>query len=279
MVSASDIANKFAPNAQPAYVAALHDPGHLFAAAGIVTPLRLTHFMAQAMHETGAFSILVESGMYSAKALGNMWDGGNWHKYFADRAACVAMAEQCKIDKGVALFSKVYGGRMGNGGEATKDGWTYRGRGIIQTTGRESYRTYGKRCGVDFEGTPDLVVAGEHALKPALAEWTDKNCNAAADHNDIELVTKLINGGVVGLDQRKAWFTRIWPFVVGAPPVQHSIEWRVQEALNEAGFPCGTPDGVVGTNTRAAILAYRSEKGLTITPAITADLTLSLGLD
>jgi putative chitinase len=188
------------------------------------------------------------------------------------------MADKCKVDGGAALFSLVYGGRLGNGPAATQDGWTYRGRGILQTTGRAAYASFGTRCGADFIGDPDLVASAEHALKPALAEWDDKHVNAAADHNDIELVTKLVNGGQVGLGARKKWFARIWPFVIGAPPVEHSTEFRVQAALDAAGFAAGDPDGVVGTSTRAAILEYRAKMHLPMTPAISNDLLLSLGI-
>ncbi|MDF0489735.1 hypothetical protein PX554_16495 [Sphingomonas sp. H39-1-10] len=277
-VRASDIVSRFAPSAKDAYKQAFQQGDALLAKSGITTPLRLAHFMAQVLHETGGLTILVESGDYSAKNLGDMWDSGNWHKYFTNRAACVEMAEQCKRDHGVALFSLVYGNRMGNGPPASKDGWTYRGRGILQTTGRASYADFGKRCGVDFVGHPDLVASGDHALKPALAEWDDKHCNVAADHNDIELVTRLVNGGLVGLAGRRKWFAKIWPFVIGAPPVEHSTEFRVQAALDAAGFDSGDPDGVIGATTRAAILGYRAKMKLPLTPAISNDLLLSLGI-
>jgi putative chitinase len=167
---------------------------------------------------------------------------------------------------------------MGNGPPNSGDGWRYRGRGVLQTTGRESYRKFGRKCGVDFEGDPDLVLAPEHALKPALAEWRDKHLNVAADHNDIEIVTKGINGGLVGLPERRAWLARIFPFVSEAAPIEQSKEWRVQEALNEAGFDCGKPDGVVGPNTRAAIMACCAARALPISPIITDQLLQSLGV-
>lgn len=278
-ITAIDVVKKFAPAAKQPYVDAFTDPGGLLAAAKIDSPLRLAHLMAQCLHETGTFSLLVESGRYSEKALGSMWDSGNWHKYFKDRAACVKMAAQCAIDGGEALFSLVYGGRMGNGGPETKDGWKYRGRGIMQTTGRESYAKFGKQCGVDFEGDPDLVVAGAHALKPALAEWTAKSLNDAADRNDITAVTKGINGGTIGLAERKAWFVKVWNFVIGPPPAKNATEWKVQAALVAAGYDAGNPDGAVGPRTKAAILKYCADKklpaGSAITPALKASLKVS----
>lgn len=277
-VRARDIVAKFAPGANPNYRHAFENGDAALASSGVTTPLRLAHFMAQVLHESSGLTVLVEDGGYSARNLSDMWNGGNWHTYFADRSGCVKMAEQCKIDHGVALFSLVYGGRLGNGPAHTRDGWTYRGRGILQTTGRAAYAAFGARCGVDFVGNPDLVASAKHALKPALAAWDDKHVNAAADHNDIELVTTLVNGGLVGLGARRAWFARIWPFVIGAPPVEHSTAFRVQAALDAAGFAAGNADGVIGTSTRAAILGYRAKMHLPMTPAISDDLLLSLGL-
>jgi len=277
-ISAIDVIEKFAPSANKAYRAAFADGQSRLDDAGITTALRLAHFMAQCMHETGALTILVESGRYSAKNLGTMWDSGNWHRYFANRAECVAMAEQCKKDSGVALFSLVYGKRMGNGPKETHDGWNFRGRGILQTTGRESYRIFGDRCKVNFEGDPDLVVASEHALKPALQEWTDKHLNVAADRDDIEAVTRGINGGLVGLSSRRSWLAKIKAFLVDNQEVEHTIEWRVQEALSKAGFDLGKPDGVIGPRSRLAIIAYRAKHNLAPGTKIDADLIASLGL-
>jgi putative chitinase len=278
MVRALDVIQHFAPTAKAVYLQAFADPDGLIAAAQIDRPLRLAHFMAQCLHETGGGTILVESGRYSAKNLGDMWDAGNWHRYFRDRDECVAMARQCQIDNGAALFSRVYGNRMGNGGPETQDGWTYRGRGVLQTTGRGAYRDFGARCGVDFEGDPGLVIDARHALKPALLEWMSKNVNGAADHDDIEAVTLAINGGLVGLKSRRTWFARILPFVLGQQPVEQSSEWRVQVALTRAGYDAGPPDGVVGARSRLAIIAYRADHGLAPGPQIADDLLTALGV-
>lgn len=276
--TAIDIVRRLAPSAKKPYVQAFEDPGDLLAKAGITTPLRLAHFLAQCFHETGALSILVESGRYTAKNLATMWDAGNWHRYFASRDACIAMAQQCSVDGGVALFNRVYGGRMGNGDEASGDGWRFRGRGILQTTGRYSYRRYGERCGVAFETDPDLVVDAAHALKPALYEWTDKHLNTAADANDIKVITRAINGGYVGLPGRKAWFARIYPIAAGNAPVEQSREWRVQTALVARGYDIGPVDGVIGPRSRLAIIAFREGNGLLPGAVIDTPLLQALGL-
>jgi len=278
VITASDVVAQFAPKAKAAYRTAFEESEGLMNRYGVNTPIRLAHFMAQCMQETGALTLLVESGAYKRTGLARMWDSGNWHKYFPNREACLAMADQCAIDNGAALFSLVYGGRMGNGPASTKDGWTYRGRGVLQTTGRESYKKFGVQCGVDFVSDPDLVIAPEHALKPALAEWEAKHLNQAADNNDIKVITLGINGGTVGLDGRKAWFAKIWPFVTGAPAVEHSREWKVQEKLRDLGYKDVKVDGVIGPKTRTAILDYRVKHQLPNSPGISADLLLSLGL-
>ena len=129
-----------------------------------------------------------------------------------------------------------------------------------------------------FEDDPDLVLDPQHALKPAIAEWTQDHLNAAADASDIEVITQRINGGLIGLAQRKAWFAKIWPFVIGGTPVEHSIEWKVQQALTDAGFDTKGVDGVIGKDTRSAILAFRAARNLPGPPQITNDLLLALKL-
>ena len=112
------------------------------------------------------------------------------------------------------IAERVYG--LGNpkkakelGNTQAGDGFAYRGNGVLQTTGRGNHRRMGLACGVDFEGNPNLVTAPEHALKPALQEWTEGNLNVAADNNQIRVITKRINGGFNGLKERKAFFDRI----------------------------------------------------------------------
>lgn len=206
---AIEIIHKVAPGALQPYREAFEQGDPLLQQHGLTTALRLAHFLAQTMLETNGLKLLVESGSYGEKGLGRQWDQGNWHHYFSDRDACLKMAGQCAVDGGAALFNLVYSNRMGNGPPASGDGWRYRGRGILQTTGRESYRKFGQQCGVDFENNPDLIIAPEHALKPALAEWSQGNLNVAADRDDIVAITKVINGGLNGLDGRKAWLAKI----------------------------------------------------------------------
>lgn len=198
-----DVVRKVAPHAQAAYLAAFEAGDPLFAAAGITTPARLAHFLAQTAEETGGYTIFVESGNYSAVRMTQVWPNR-----FPSVDAAAPYAHNAE-----KLFNNVYANRMGNGPPASGDGYKYRGRGILQTTGRESYAKYGKRCGVDFEGNPDLIYSAEHALKPALAEWQDSGCNHLADVGDLRGITRRINGGYTGLADRQAWFNRIHPLI------------------------------------------------------------------
>ncbi|MBW8784523.1 MAG: glycoside hydrolase family 19 protein [Novosphingobium sp.] len=212
-MNANDLIRAFAPNARIEYRAAFADPAGLLERYAITTSLRLCHLLAQCFHETANLTVLAESGRYSRAALARLWDAGNWRAFFPDRADCLAMADSCAADGGEALLNRVYARReLGNGPPSSGDGWRYRGRGLVQTTGRANYRALGVRFAADFEAEPDLVCSSAHALQPALSVWHDGRLNAAADANDIQAITRRINGGLVGLDQRKAQFARLWSY-------------------------------------------------------------------
>lgn len=208
-----DVVRKLCPRAKPSYVSAFEHGDGLFMARGITSPLRLAHFLAQAFHETGGLTIEWESGAYSAPRLLEIFGVGH-------HSAAITPSEASTLAyDGPAIFERVYG--LGNPRKAKElgntqpgDGYKYRGGGILQTTGRANYRRMGQKCGVDFEGHPELVLSAEHALKPALAEWAEGNLNAAADRDDILAITKKINGGTNGLDSRKDWLRKIKPLVL-----------------------------------------------------------------
>jgi putative chitinase len=165
---------------------------------------RFAHFMSQLSHESGGFKRLDENLNYSAEALWRLF-----RKYFRDEAEAASFARQPE-----RIANRIYANRMGNGDEASGDGWRYRGRGFIQLTGRENYRRIGKKIGLDLEADPDLVARDVTvALKTAAAYWDDRGLNALADKDDCEAVTRKINGGVHGLKERKALLERaraIW---------------------------------------------------------------------
>ena len=161
----------------------------------ITSPLRLAHFLAQCGHESGGFTAVQENLNYSSKGL-----QGTFGKYFPTLALAEAYAR--KPEK---IASKVYGGRMGNGPEATGEGFKFRGRGYIQLTGKANYTAFDKFVPEDTITNPDLV-ATKYPL--ASAAWFfDTNklwviCDKGADDATVTAVTKRVNGGTIGLADR-----------------------------------------------------------------------------
>jgi len=168
------------------------------------TPLRVAHFMAQILHETAAFTIQYENLHYSAQRLPQVWPSRFKPKGTLDPVDYANNPQK--------LANLVYGGRMGNTG--ANDGYAYRGCGLLQLTGKDSYReatTVIRQkypAAPDFVATPEQVIGAEWSLVVAAADWFAKNCNALADKDDIVKVTQAINGGTIGLDDRKAWLTK-----------------------------------------------------------------------
>jgi len=206
-----DVVRRVCPRARPEYLAAFEAGDQLFAQARINTPDRLAQFLAQVCHETGGLTITYESGDYSAQRLMQIFGAGH-HSAALTSAECNALAHN-----GPAIFERVYG--LGNkhkhdlGNTQPGDGWKYRGAGLMQTTGRANYARMGRKCGVDFETHPEWVLSAAHALKPAIAEWSEGGLNAWADKGDIEHITRKINGGLNGFDSRKQWFRKIRPLI------------------------------------------------------------------
>ena len=204
------VVTQLAPQAKNNYLQAIREGGPLFEQHGITTPMRMSHFMAQAMTETGGFKVLRESMSYSVPRMMQIFGVGNHSaKITAAEAPSLAHNER-------ALAERVYG--LGNPRKANElgntqpgDGFLFRGNGVLQTTGRGAHKRMGQAFGLDFEANPELVTAPEHALKPALKEWSDNNLNRFADLNDIRTITKRINGGLNGFEDRKAFFARLLP--------------------------------------------------------------------
>lgn len=159
----------------------------------INTPLRKAHFLAQISHESGSFKFVKENLNYSANALYAVF-----RKYFPTLAAASLYARQPE-----KIANKVYANRMGNGDEASGEGWKYRGRGLIQLTGKDNYRSFSADAGQDFVANPDLLTQPEWALASACWFWKKRNINKFADEDDIHMVTKRINGGFNGLEDRQ----------------------------------------------------------------------------
>jgi putative chitinase len=209
---AVDVVRKIAPKARKEYIEAFENGDTLLSKAGINSPLRLAHFLAQIMHESGGLTVTFENMNYRAPRIMQIFGQG------VHSAAISPSQAEHLAGKPAGLAERVYG--TGNPRKAKEfdntrvgDGYKYRGGGIMQTTGRANYRRMGKLCGVDFENHPELVCTAEHALKPALAEWTEGKLNALADRSDLHQITRKINGGYNGLIDRQNWFKKIRPLI------------------------------------------------------------------
>lgn len=280
-----EIVQRFAPNALPNYVEAFEKyADQLFVEYEINTPLRMAHFMAQIFHEAGgdkgALTIKRESGKYTAKRIVEIF-GVNNH------SAAVTAAEAKKLaGNEYELFERVYG--LGNpkkakdlGNTRSGDGFLFRGNGPLQTTGGADHKDLGQKVGVGtlFYDNPDAVTWPKYALLPALAEWKRGNCNKLADRNDIRSITKKINGGYNGYDERVMWFNKLFaamsddaaPAWKVAKPDQKTR--KLQSDLVALGYSVNV-DGRYGEKTTDAVAAFQKKAGIRV-DGIAGDVTLA----
>lgn len=236
----------------------------------IDTPERIAGFIAQCGHESLNFTILEENLHYRAETLDKIFP-----KYFikAGRKA----ADYAKQPEKIANI--VYGGRMGN--TQPGDGYLFRGRGVIQLTGRDNYTNFGKTLNKSAEEVAIYVTSKEGALESACWYWNSRNINKAADAGDIVAMTKLINGGTIGLEDRKKHYLHALAVLTGkavhvaptapvtAPAAVVTTTSRVlkvgsrgaqvkklQEALGVAA------DGSFGPGTETALKTWQAANGL-----------------
>ena len=175
----------------------------------INTPQRIAGFLSQCAHESGGFERLQENLNYSADGMAGIWprrfavlgpdnkpikkDGKNQPNKFA-----LALHRKPEM-----IANVVYSGRMGNGPTESGEGWLYRGRGLKQLTGKDNHRACSAGLGVDLVSNPDLLLEPVYAARSAAWFWATNKCNVFADAGDIEGLTKKINGGLIGIDDRK----------------------------------------------------------------------------
>ena len=171
------------------WVTALNDT---FSQFGILTPNQQAAFIGQCGHECGHFRILEENLNYRAATLMKLWP-----KRFPTLEIANQYAGNPK-----KIANMVYANRMGNRDEASGDGYRFRGRGCIQLTGHSNYYHAGKALGVDFVMEPDLVATPKYAAMTAGWFWSTHGCNEIAESADWVKLTKKINGGTIGLDDR-----------------------------------------------------------------------------
>jgi putative chitinase len=289
---------RFAPRAKPELLAIIGDKGNeVLARFGInTTANRLCHFLAQVSHECAGFTAVEENLNYSA---------ANMVRVFGPRhSARLTDAEARKlVGKKEAFAERVYG--LGNptmarmlGNTQAGDGFRYRGRGFMQITGRANYRTMGRKIGVDLEADPDLAAQPLYALMTAAAFWDTKGLNQYADQNNIEIITKRINGGHSGLDHRKSGYAsaqKIWgqgaasagrsfsTRSFGGPPVLEYGDLRpevldLKKLLQRAGYQDLQQDENFGASTHLAVVRYQLAHNLQADGVVDAATWDALGL-
>ena len=190
-----EILQKLCPQTKPAvlkkYAESLHETAEYYDM--YVNKKRAAAFIAQVAHESGGFNFVKENLNYSAKGLRT-----TFKKYFADEATANAYAKQP-----VKIANRVYANRMGNGDEASGDGYKFCGRGLIQLTGKQNYTKFAADLGISVDETVAYLETPEGAVSSAGWFWDNNNLNSYCDKDDFVGLTKRINGGTIGLEDRK----------------------------------------------------------------------------
>ena len=158
----------------------------------INTPQRVAAFMAQCAHESGNFKFLKENLNYRAESLCKVWP-----RYFPSLDVARQYAQNQE-----RIANRAYANRMGNGPEESGDGWKFCGRGLIQLTGRNNYQSFADSIETDIEDVPHYLQTFEGAVQSACWFWESNNLNKWADVGDMVTLTKKINGGTLGLEDR-----------------------------------------------------------------------------
>ncbi len=272
-----DIIRQVAPGAASNYLAAFEAGDALLAQRGINSPLRISHLLAQFLHETGGMTIQREDMSYRADRILQVFGKGK-------HSAAVSSAEAKKLaGNGAALAERVYG--LGNpamakdlGNTQAGDGWRFRGNGLNQGTGRGFHARASKATGIDFVGNPELATDATHALAFALVEWDDTFLRLS-DQNDILAITKRLNGGTNGYAERVAWFNKVYAVAkVGDAPAWQAANasdatTALQRDLNTLGYGLAI-DGKLGPKTAEAVAAFQKANGLRV-DGVAGPLTLA----
>lgn len=241
----------------------------------IDTPERIAGFIAQCAHESNNFTVLEENLNYSAEGLNKIFP-----KYFVkagrDAAKFARKPEQ--------IANVVYGGRMGN--TQPGDGWLFRGRGVIQLTGRDNYTAFGMTLNKSAEQVVEYVQTKQGAIESACWYWNSRNINKTADAGDIVAMTKLINGGTIGLEDRKKHYNHALAVLTGKEvhkPAAATVNSQITDAVTQAAPSASrvlkvgsrgaqvkklqealgvTADGSFGPGTAAALKTWQAANGL-----------------
>ena len=225
----------------------------------INTVNRVAGFIAQCAHESNNFRITEENLNYSAKGLNAVFP-----KYFV-RAGRNAQDYHRQPEK---IANVVYANRMDNGDTASGDGWRFRGRGVIQLTGRHNYTKFGESLSISAEQAIKYLKTKKGALESACWFWDTNNLNKWADKQDVVGMTKRINGGTIGLEDRKKHYKHALEVLGGhwtPPKVVHETVRKGSkgETVKAVQRVIGVKaDGDFGPGTEAAVIAWQRSKGL-----------------
>jgi putative chitinase len=270
---------RLAPSAAPDLIQAVADGWREMDAAGINTPLRACHFLAQICVETGGFRSIEENLTYSAQRLNKVWP-----KRFPTVASAKPYANNPQ-----ALAAKVYGGRLGN--KTPQDAWDYRGSGFIQTTGKSNFAAVG------YADDPDQLREPGPGFSAAVAYWKQKGLSTLADRDDLVEIRRRVNGGTHGLEDARRYLAKaksIWMAerqslgllamdddasneaaeIIDPDSDDDAIDEQalpereirsLQERLQSLGYhEVGIIDGCWGSRTVAALTAFKHDNGLPI---------------
>jgi len=227
----------------------------------IVTIERVAGFIAQCGHESRDFNVLTENLNYSASALNKIFP-----KYF-ERAGRYAADYHRQPE---AIANVIYANRMGNGSISSGDGWQYRGGGILQLTGYNNYSKFAESVGMSARSATDYVRTKEGALESACWFWTENNLNSYCDKQDIVGLSKRINGGTHGLDDRKARYLQAMD-VLGGDLEESKVNLNVVLKVGSRNPTVAlvqeklgiTSDGIYGPGTERAVKRWQRKNGLT----------------
>lgn len=229
----------------------------------INTPNRIAGFFAQCGHESMNFTVLSENLNYRAETLEKLFS-----KYFSKAGRNAS--DYAKQPEKIA--NVIYANRMGNGDTASGEGFAFRGRGIVQLTGKDNYSAFALSIKMTLPDVIEYVQTKKGALESACWYWNSRKINAACDANDIVKMTKLVNGGTIGLDDRKKHYEQALAVLGGAVPApitnaasiagvlkKGSTGENVKRMQAELGLEA---DGSFGPATEAALKKWQTANGL-----------------
>lgn len=191
------------PNARPVAGVFLPVLNEAMGDFGVDTPARVAAFIAQVGHESAQLTRCLEDLTYSAQRLALVWP----RRFRSAEGSPTALAREIAYQP-ERIANIVYAGRNGNGDEASGDGWRFRGRGLLQVTGRSNYRAVGEGLAQPFVARPQLLGEPRWACRSAAWWWQSRGLNELADAERFEDLTRAINGGLTGLEERRALWRR-----------------------------------------------------------------------